>query len=271
MPLFTVKVFKAYGGRGSTSTQWSNEYTINTPDALDSAELLADVTRIVNWEKNFHLPNTHFMRAVISTFGPDAPNDKPSAFRVIDQVGTGFVAEDPSTQDEFLLLTLRVRFGSVLGRGGSKFYRGCLTEKMIAPGQDGKPNLVTPPYGFNDNSAQLLGTIGADVLVTPNSKAPDGLPARSVTMITIAGASIRKMNIRRKKVEAHSNDGALKLLGTAIEIAAGLGAFYLTKGRLMTPAARLATVGVAQAASGAFSALLKQVTDGIDGPLPGPL
>jgi hypothetical protein len=227
--LYRVKVYKSLFGRSGNRNQWSNEYSIETDVALDSPAMVALVTKVVNWEKNFHLTNVYFMRCVVSTYAREANRSDPLAFRTIDQAGQG-TQGDPNIQvPEPLALTARVKFGALTGRGANKYYRGVLAEDMVQASSDKGANMNRAPQGFNEAAADFLTQLGAGVMRTPNSKAEDGTPSQEVTLITIAGVSVHKTTRRRKRTAVKDDAGVLK---TAIEIAAlvaSIAGFLITK------------------------------------------
>jgi hypothetical protein len=270
MPILRFKMYKSWNGRGGNSTQWSNEYFVNTQEAISSPTVLGFVTKLYNFEKQFHLAPVNFMRCVVSTYEKGDQPANGETFRVVELSGTGDNAVPAGTQAEFLALTMRVRYGGSSGRSGMKYYRGALTEAMIENGADGKPSIIGAYPNFLNTAAEFLGAMGEMTLCTPRSKAPDGLPARFVTQVAIVGASIHKMDNRRKRA-IESASGASAAIKLALELAASLAVFALTKGREMPMGSRLSLSAGATAVAGILGSVIEQFSDGVDGPIPGPV
>jgi hypothetical protein len=270
MALWRIRIFKAYGGRSGNAAQWSNEYAITTDDELTSAAMLAAVTRCADFEKAIHLNNIHFMRAVVSTYGPDAIDNDPLSFRTIQLAGTG--ANDAAVSPtEFLDLTMRVTFAGETGRAASHYYRGCLTEAMVGAGNDGGPTITQGPFNFAEQAGALINQLGGAILVLPSSKAPTGLPTRLVKAVAVGGASIRKRHVRRKKKVAESSGAAGEMLATALEIAVSVLSFVLTKGKGLPVPQRALLSGASSVLGNTIGAITRELTDGQDGVIPGPL
>jgi hypothetical protein len=237
MPLYRVKIYKSFKGRAGAANQWSNEYAIESNDALDGSAIVTAVMKLVNFEKGFHLQNINFMRAVLSTYARESSRSDPTAFRVIELTGTGGADLPTTTETNILAICLRVKFGAVTGRGGQKYYRGCVTEAMVTAGTDGAPSLVSPPYGFDATAGNLLTQLGTGVLMTPNTKDTSGETAHEVTAISISGLSIHKTHVRRKKKDSGGVDAStvIETLGSLAVGAASVAAFFLSDGASAAP------------------------------------
>jgi hypothetical protein len=270
MAIYTVKIYKSWKGRASNAAQWTNRYNLNLDAAITDASIVTQVNKVVQFEKQIHLTDTHFMRAVVSTAAKYDSDNNPESVRTIDLTGQGERTMD--TDAEFLELTMHARFSGATGRSGGAFYRGCLTESMITNGSDGGPAMNATPSAFDSSAAGLLTGLGAGVLVIVSKGLQlASYTGRPVTAILPGQAAVRSRHTTRKKKTVETSAGALTLIANVMQIAGTLAALFFTRGASMAPAARTAIGAAASTAGSVLSGLGKQFTDGVDGPIPGPL
>jgi hypothetical protein len=122
--LFTVRIYKRYG-----SLFWANNYEVRaSQDAPFAQTAISDlVDRIVALERQLHIPQVAFDRAVVSTYVRDSVPYNPEAFTTIaiSGQGTNDLGQGEPVSLEHCLFVRRV---TQAGRPGKLLYRGCLTE-----------------------------------------------------------------------------------------------------------------------------------------------
>jgi len=122
--LFTVRLYKTYGG-----LVWANNYEVQAEqDAPFAQTAITDlVNRLVDLEREFHIPLVRIDRAVVSTYQVDSRPYNPDTFTTIpvgvfgnNNLGQG----DPVSLEHCIF----IRRAVASGRPGKLLYRGCLTE-----------------------------------------------------------------------------------------------------------------------------------------------
>lgn len=201
----TVKVYKSWN-TDDNERAWANTYEFTGYEgALDVGNVQFGelVSAIVEAEREIHLTNVYFLRAVVSTWGVDADEGAPENFVSfpIALQGTRTATGDPIDRNNVFF----VRRAAGFGRYGKIFYRGCLVEADVQSGADLKWRL-TP--------TSSLATGGADWTAYLNSMQAvmsdgfGGQPAqmalisargltitrRLVTSLTPAGVRVNKAN-----------------------------------------------------------------------------
>jgi hypothetical protein len=204
MPLYTVKIFKSWGARDA-ERRWSNTYEIQSA-ATSPAGLGSTVTALVNAEKAFHLEQTNFLSATVSTWEPDSQPYNPDAFTTIELGGVGAAAQGGAENALDSNVCYVLRFMPNTGRAGRRFYRGALLESDIQSGGDLKATLV-PGSRLASGGTNLALIItafapmtsagaGADKLVLIHSGGPSPSVVRPVIGVTLGGVSINRRNHR---------------------------------------------------------------------------
>lgn len=135
--LFTVRIYKSLDQR--RDIVWSNTYEVRSlalvpanagiiPEAVESMAL---------WEKDFHLPDVRYDRAVFSTYVPDGEPYSPSSFVTVPLNNIIGGRGTDGTQPVGLNQCLFVRRVVQTGRNGRALYRRCLQESDVqAPAGD---------------------------------------------------------------------------------------------------------------------------------------
>jgi hypothetical protein len=122
--IFTVRVYKRYG-----DLFWANNYEVQAlQEATFAQTAVFDlVNRLVDLERQLHLPQVTFDRAVVSTYVRDSVPYNPDAFTTIPLGGSGTndLGQGEPVSLEHCLFVRRV---TQAGRSGKLLYRGCLTE-----------------------------------------------------------------------------------------------------------------------------------------------
>lgn len=129
MPMYTVRVFKAWGSRDS-AMRWVNNYEVQsaatTPDGL-----AATAAAIADAERQLHHQNVQYLQATVSTWTPDSKPYNPLAFTTIPLSSVGAVVNASPQNVLDLNVAFFVKYRTATGRGGKRFYRGCLFEADV--------------------------------------------------------------------------------------------------------------------------------------------
>jgi hypothetical protein len=122
--IFTVRIYKRYG-----ALFWANNYEVQAAqDAPFAQTAISDlVDRLAGLERQLHIPQVTFDRAVVSTYVRDSVPYNPDAFTTLplSGVGTNDLGQGEPVSLEHCLFVRRV---TQSGRPGKLLYRGCLTE-----------------------------------------------------------------------------------------------------------------------------------------------
>jgi hypothetical protein len=229
MPDLDVKIYKSFGGR-SNRGQWSNHYLIRTTHALNSAELLTDITALVHFEEFFHLDQVNFMRAVVSTPAHEGRAGHPEAFRSIELSNVGLRATAGGAAATIALdVCLAVKKAGTLGRAGQELYRGCLLETDVSASGAGDFLLTNGFAPFDQASTDYFAHPDYPKILINSDKTGNTAGARIITSMKIGGVIVKKKVNRRKHATAKSTSSAGNLLAQALPLAAGALAYYLTK------------------------------------------
>ncbi len=189
--VFTIRTIKAYEGR-----VWVNTYEVQvTNDSINTTALRAAAASIVAAERQFHNSWVNFIRYVISTYVPDGQPYDPFSF-ISEPLALsgqrGFQGDNLSLTD-----CVFVRFGSVTGRPGKRFYRGCLQETDVNFGVDG--HLLSNAFRtqVTNNLTPLLPGLPAGLQLCLAAGNPAPTVVRPVTTIETAPVSVtKKLNNR---------------------------------------------------------------------------
>lgn len=203
----TLKIYKSWG-TDDNERAWANTYEFTGYEAaldvgaVDFGEL---VSAVVEAEREIHLTNVYFLRAVLSTWGVDADEDAPENFVSfpIALQGTRVATGDPIDRNNVFF----VRRASGFGRYGKIYYRGCLAEADVQSGADLKWRL-TPGSSLNvggadwtayQNSMQAVlddGFGGQPARMALIAARGLTITRRLVTSLTPAGVRVNKANHR---------------------------------------------------------------------------
>ena len=232
--LLRVKIYKEVAGAGSQSA-WSNTYTINTSDTdATGTDAAAQMQRIVAREQMVHLSNTLFTRAVVSTLAKG--DSGPTSFKTYPLGVTGNVVVPGLEETNALPLenVLVIGLGSAGGRLARMNYRNCLAAGMWEY-EAGGARLRNNEQLEKENWANLFtAETNTDDLNLVIPTAGTSGDSRAVVSIKILGISTRDKRARRKKkAQPDSTSGVVDFLkNNALELAFGLGALILTRGKV---------------------------------------
>jgi hypothetical protein len=260
--IYSVKIYKAFGGRGPVSAQHSNTYHIRSDAALGSPELDALAMKLVAFEKRFHLDITHFMRVVIATYTKEGRNNTDN-MRAIELTGTGTRPTDASAPEP-TELTFRAKMAVATGRSGSAFYRGVLVESGVQAGAGGGATFTGLPAEWDTARSDLMLAGTPIDLVIPSRGAADGMPGRDITSLEAASVTVMKRNRKRKKTEAKSTAGVLDNIAAALPLIASVAAFVLTKGKALPAIEKLGIATAAGQLGDTVSAILTAIADPVE-------
>lgn len=116
---------------GNPSYPWRNTYEINVTAPIDTVGAANIASAIMTAEANFHGENVEYVKAVMSSWEPEAPGElyDPETFVVVPAVGLyGQVnLDDPLPRN----ITLLVRRAASSGHNGKVSYRGVLGKAML--------------------------------------------------------------------------------------------------------------------------------------------
>lgn len=122
--IFIVRIYKRYG-----SLFWANNYEVQAARDIPFAQtgIIDLVDRLASLERQLHIPEVVFDRAVVSTYVRDSTPYNPETFTTLPLTGQG---QNDLGQGEPVSLEhcLFVRRVTEAGRPGKLLYRGCLTE-----------------------------------------------------------------------------------------------------------------------------------------------
>lgn len=262
---FEVKIYKAWGGRSSAGN-WVNSYVIGSEFLLVDSEIELAVDALVSMEKQFHLTDVHFMRAVISTLAKEGGYN-PANVKSVELSGQGIRAHGAPEGDPLALdICLGVKLNGLTGRGGLMLYRGVLFEADVTKGERGRFALVGNVSGQQANFDAFMAAGHDFNLLLANRKTGQQDTVRPVTAMSINNVVIKKSDVQRRKKVPTTTGGIVGSLSNLLPLAAGIAAAILTK----NPAAFSAVerVGIIGHAS-SLGALADQIIEHLP-ELPGP-
>lgn len=158
MAIYQLKTFKSWNGR-SPRNQWNNTYEFSSENALESAGMSTTVQEFVQFEKEMSHPKVNFMRATVTLIEAAKDGYQPAELRVLDLAGVGEAPYNTEGDPLDLNLALAIkRFGG-LGRSGTIYLRGALTEGMVNTDSTGATGLT--------EAGLILAQAGLDQGITP--------------------------------------------------------------------------------------------------------
>lgn len=203
--VFTVRIYKRLVGR--QDLEWANSYELRaTASNADGPGALNDaVAALVGWEKNIHLSDVEYDRAVVSTYVPDGQPYDPTAFLSVPIVSTNGSRSLGGSQALPLQMCLLIRKQVAYGRNGRNLYRRCLIETEVAA-FSGDPVLegaaqaalqerVNDLVGDGD-IFQTLGLAGFELVMASGVGVGVPTSVRKVSALVVAGVSIKPYNNR---------------------------------------------------------------------------
>ncbi|WP_204985442.1 hypothetical protein, partial [Escherichia coli] len=180
--VFVVRSYKIYGGYS-----WANNYEIRvTTDSVTTAGLQQAAVNIVNAERQIHYQWVSFYKHTISTYVPDSRPYDPTSFISVNTQLEGQRQYPVGSPGLPLTTCVFVRFTSVTGRPGKRFYRGCLGEDDVQFGTSG--HLINSQIRTNIQSvlAGLLPEVAPGIDLVLASGTPTPTSIRPVTGVAVA-------------------------------------------------------------------------------------
>ena len=189
----TVRIYKRKNT--NPSFVWANTYEMTQTAPGSSAADFTDLANaLASAEAQLHFISTEYLRAVVSTEVEDGKPYNPLSFIAVPLGQLGQV-DETGVQVEPLHMCLRVAFGTEFGRQGFRLYRNCLSEADVtSPG--GVP--IIQFGALSDRFTAFQTAMAPFIMDNPQNNlvlASDG-NIRSVTSVSVAGVTVKKMNNR---------------------------------------------------------------------------
>ena len=186
--VFTVRSYKQYQGN-----IWANNYEIQVLDQnVTTSGLRQAALNIVNAERQFHFEFVAFIKHVISTYQPDSRPYDPLTF-ISENTSFSGALSFPTSDDALPFTTcVFVRFVSVSGRPGKRFYRGCLREGEVVYGPIGHEIVQSARNRIETALSPLVGSVSPGVGLVIASGAPQPTSIRPVTGVAVARYTVNR-------------------------------------------------------------------------------
>ncbi|MQJ21701.1 hypothetical protein EI020_24160, partial [Escherichia coli] len=166
--VFVVRSYKVFQG-----TVWANNYEIRvTSDSVTTAGLQQAALNIVNAERQFHFDFVEFWKHVISTYVPDSVPYNPLSFISVNTSLNGQRVFSQATEALPFSTCVFVRFTSLTGRPGKRYYRGCLLEQDVGFGPKGHRILPAVRNAIQTALASLLPEVAPTIDLVLAARAP---------------------------------------------------------------------------------------------------
>jgi hypothetical protein len=192
----TVKM--AHYGRAA-GVQFSNVFYIQSPDAFNSAVVLAASNNVINAMKAAALDYVHFMSARIREELTDTNELASGRYRTLQLAGVGARAlglDEPAPNGVALIVTRNMSEG----QDGELRFRGFLKASDLGP-YTGNGGSVTTPATFSSLIASLNGPLTNASLVLPASKLKAGEPSRAIVSHALGGFRQFQLRAIRESLE----------------------------------------------------------------------
>ena len=202
--LYLIKVYKNRVGRGSQG-EWSNSYHIQSPDALDSANILGYMNAIVAAEQGMHTNLVVFQRVTASTYAEEGANSTGEEVRVLPLGAAGAIPVAEDALDRLLPdeSCVTISHGATLGRQGLNWYRYAIKETdWVNTGNGPELNNNARELAVARFEALLSANFGGTPLVVIHKNKAGVVSARRITQFAYGGIRNRQVGSRRRKKKA---------------------------------------------------------------------
>jgi hypothetical protein len=226
MAVLQVKIAKSFGSRATgKGAQFSNVYHVDTPNAMDSPALLAEVMALVAWEKSFHSAHVQFMQATVSTperepkepFNPDTVRSIP-----LEGAGSQF-GDTPIAQMTGADITMTVKHGATTGRSGIWRYRGVLREFDTEAAAGGSITFSGAQRQYFQDRVDTRSTTAnfPKLVVMHRDKTSGAITSREITNFTVGGIMVTRRDRAHKKKKGGAED-ADSMIGSLTDVVEGI-------------------------------------------------
>jgi hypothetical protein len=261
MPMFTVRIYKSYGGR-SDRNQSSNTYDINLEAAISSPEMLARVNKLVTAEAGLFPTSVNFMRAVVSTFAQEGRVPyNPEGFKVFELNRTG----DRPIPQGVDIMPVEVagvfKHNVAFGRSGRQTYKGMFLESDIVTSPGGVITSTVNPQVFNQQWEAYYQQNGGTLDIATRDQAGN-FSTRAVISTVFSGVTVAKRTRRRKKKIVASESTLAPLLSDTLQVLAEIAAVVFTRGKALPILERGALAAIAGSIASTTGTIIGELTDG---------
>lgn len=205
--LVEIKIVKNVDGQPPAS-EWSNSYHIEMSAEMNAGDaggvgIESDLFRIaaeklMDFEKNIHVPLVRILRAVCTT--PETGDDNlPEHLRVVPY---GQLGRHESGPDDVLLpfnTVFKISFAGKTGRAGANSYRGVLWQSDVTVSSGGYKLRPVPNQNLLDTINQGIANTGIRNNLRIVSVKAGVVTSRFVASIQIAGVSNRQRTQKKRR------------------------------------------------------------------------